>query len=106
MISSVGGLDLAADEAGFDGQLAVAAVDEDEQLDARGAAVIEQGVERGANGAAGVEDVVHEDDVLAGDGEVDFGGVEDGLRGDGGEVVAVEGDIQDADRDLEALRAP
>ncbi len=33
---------------GLDGQLAVAAVDEDEELDGLGAAVVEEGVEGGA----------------------------------------------------------
>ena len=94
----VGGLDVAADELGFDGQLAVAAIDQHQQVDARRAAVIEQSVERGADGAAGVEHVVHQDDVFALDGEGDLGGADDGLDVDGGEVVAVEIDIEDADR--------
>ena len=37
----------------------MAAVDEDEQLHALGAALVEESVERGADGAAGVEHVVH-----------------------------------------------
>ena len=37
---------------------------------------------------------------LPGDGEVDFGGVDDGLDADGGEVVAVEVDVEDADGDF------
>ena len=65
MISLSRGLHHAADVAGLDGQLAVAAVDEHQQLHARRAAVVEQRVQRGAHGAAGVEHVVHEDDVLA-----------------------------------------
>ena len=65
MISSVGGLHGAADVARFDGQLAVAAVDQHQQLHARRAPVIEQRVERGADRAAGVQHVVHQDDVFA-----------------------------------------
>jgi hypothetical protein len=61
----VGGLHHAADEARLDGQLAVAAVDQHQQLHARRPAVVEQRVERGADGAAGVQHVVHQDDVLA-----------------------------------------
>ena len=59
--------------------------------------MIEQGVERGADGAAGVEHVVHEHDVLAGDGELDVGGIVNGFFGDGGKIVAVEIDVEDAD---------
>ena len=55
----------AADEPGFDGQFAMAAVDQHQQLHARRAAVVEQRVERRADGAAGVQHVVHQDDVLA-----------------------------------------
>jgi len=99
----VAGLDDAADESGLDGEFAVAAVDEDEELDARGAAVIEEGVERGADGAAGIEDVVHKDDVFAGDVEGDVSGADDGLDIDGGEVVAVEVYVEDADGDFAIL---
>ena len=81
---------------GFDGQLAVAAVDEDEELDALGAAVVEEGVEGGADGAAGVEDVVHQDDVAAVDVEADVAFFDDGAGAVGGEVVAVEADVEDA----------
>jgi hypothetical protein len=74
----------------------MSAIDEDEELNAGGAAVIEEGIEGGAGGAAGVEDVVHEDDVFALDGEGDFGGVELGLGAYGREVVAIEVDVEDA----------
>ena len=100
MISIVGGLDDAADEAGFDRQLAVAAVDQHQQRHARGPAVVEQRVERGAHGAAGVEHVIHQDDVLALHGKRDFGGVHDRLDLHGGKIVAIEVDIEDADRNL------
>jgi len=78
----------------------MAAVDEDSQLHAARTAVIEEGVERGADGAAGVEHVVHQDDVLAFDAELDVGRTDDGLDADSAEVVAVEVDIEDADRNL------
>ena len=45
---------------GVDGQLAVAAVHEHGQLDARGPAEVDQLVEGGAHGAAGEEHVVHQ----------------------------------------------
>ena len=49
-----------------------------------GAAVVEERVERRADGAAGVEHVVHQDDVAAGDVEADV------ALGDGGAGAAVE----------------
>ena len=91
-----GGGDVATGVGGLDGEFAVAAVDEDEELDAFGAAVVEEGVERGADGAAGVEDVVEQDDVAAVDVEADRAGGDDGAVALGGEVVAVEADVEDA----------
>ena len=99
----VGGLHAAAHKARFDRKLAVAAVDQHQQLHARRASVVEQRIQGGANGAAGVQDVVHQDDVLAGDRERDFRGIHHGLAGNGGQVIAVQSDIQDADRDLAVL---
>ena len=62
---------MSADIGGLDGQLPMAAVDEYRQLHAARAAVIEQGVERGADGAAGIEHVVAQDHVAAFDVEAD-----------------------------------
>ena len=53
-----------ADVVGADRQLAVAAVDEDREPHGARAAEVGEGVERGADGAPGVEDVVDEDDHL------------------------------------------
>ena len=50
-----------ADVVGADRQLAVAAVGDDGELDARRPAVVEERLDRGADRAAGVEDVVDED---------------------------------------------
>src|SRR4051794_25278350 len=61
----VGGLDGASDIARFDRQLAMSAIDEHQQLHARRASLLEEAIERGADGAAGVQHVVHQDDVLA-----------------------------------------
>ena len=87
--------DGAAGEGALDRQLAVAAIDQDQQLHAPGTAVIEEGVERGADGAAGIEDVVHEDDVAAGDVAADGADGDGGTGACGGEVVAVEADVED-----------
>src|SRR5205807_8111164 len=64
-------LDCASDKRSFDGQLAVSAIDEHEQLHAARASMVEEGIERGANGAARVENVVDEDDVFVSDIETD-----------------------------------
>ena len=50
-----------ADVVGADGQLAMAAVDEDGQADDARAAEVHQGVHGGADGPAGEEHVVDED---------------------------------------------
>ena len=100
----VGGLHHAADIARFDGQLAMAAIDQHQQLHARRPSLVEQRVERGADGAAGVEHVVHQDDVFAGDRERDFGGVDHRLFGNGGKIVAVQIDVENADRNHAILQ--
>src|SRR5579875_3186021 len=91
---ALGGGDGASDEGGLDGELAVAAIDEDEELDAAGAPVVEEGVESGADGASGVEDVVDEDDIASVDVEAEGTGVDDGADVAGREVVAIEADVE------------
>ncbi len=66
-----GRLHMAADKAGLDGQLAMAAVDQHQQLYAPRPAVVKKRVERRAYGAAGVENIVDQDDVAAGNIEAD-----------------------------------
>ena len=99
-----GGRQVLADVVGADRQLAVAAVAEDRQLHPLRTAVVEERLDRGADGAAGVEDVVDEDDRALAEVEVDVGGVDDGLRAGclGADVVAVEGDVEVADRQVAA----
>ena len=94
----VRGLHHAPDEAGLDGQLAMAAVDQRQQLHPRRAPVIEQRVESRADGAAGVEHIVHQDDVLALHRKGDLGGAHHRLDIHGREIVAVQIDIEDAHR--------
>lgn len=82
---------------GGDGHEAAATVDEDGEFDLGGAAVVEEFVEGGFDGAAGKEDVVDEDHGGAVDVGRDVGGGEflrDGMTED---VVAVEGDVDGAD---------
>lgn len=90
-----------ADVVGGDGHEVVATVDEDGEFDLRGAAVVEEFVECGLDGAAGEEDVVDEDDVGAVDVGREHGGRE--LFGDriAADVVAMKGDVDDAGEGFE-----
>src|SRR5262249_23708653 len=99
----IGGLHNPADEARFDGKFTVAAIDQNQELHARRTAVIKQRVKRGADRAAGVEHVIHEDDILALHGKRNIGAAHDGLDVYCRKVVAIEIDIEDADRDLALL---
>src|SRR5581483_6180889 len=97
-----------ADVVGADRQLAVAAVGEDGELYARRPAVLEQRVDRGADRATRVEDVVDEDDGAPLELEVEPRLAHDRLRplrrarATHVDVVAVEGDVELAERELDA----
>ena len=88
---------------GADGQLAVAAVDHDGELDGAGPAEVVERVEGGPDGAPGEEDVVDQHDHPPGqvDGDVGDRLGQDGAQAD---VVAVEGHVEAAD--VEACRPP
>lgn len=90
------GLDDQAGVVGGHGQGAAAAIHEDGELDLGWAAVIEELVERGFDGATGLKHVIHEDDSGPGDINRYEGGGE--LLGDGlsADIVAMEGNIYDA----------
>src|SRR5205823_62388 len=98
------GRQVLADVVGTDRQLAVAAVDEHRELDAVGPPVVEERLDRGANRAAGVEDVVDEDDGLALEREVEGRRADDRLRMAGRvaapdlDIVAIERDVDGAER--------
>src|SRR6185437_15467514 len=81
----------------------MATVDEDEELDALGSAVVEECVERGTDGAAGVEDVIHQDDVAAFDVEADLTLLDDRTDVTRREVVTIEADVEHAHVDGLAL---
>jgi hypothetical protein len=87
-----------AHEIGADRQLAMAAIDQDGELDLAWPAEIVQGIHRGANRSSAEEDVVDEHDGLAGDVEGNNGGL-DIRRGALIEVVTMHADIEAADRD-------
>ena len=102
------GRQVLADVVGADRQLAVAAVGDDGELDAVGAAVVEERLDRGADRAAGVEDVVDEDAGAALEREVELRRADERLRVERRlaaahlDVVAVEGDVDGAEVDLDA----
>jgi hypothetical protein len=100
------GGDGTANEAGFNGKLAMAAVDEHEQLHALGSALVEEGIEGSTDGPPGVEDVVHEDDVAAVDVEADVAFFDDRAWACGGKVVTVKADVKDAGIDGRLLDGP
>src|SRR3984957_16791480 len=91
---TVCGLHMAADKAGLDGQFAMAAVDQHQQLYAPGAAMVKERVQRRANGPAGVENVVHQNDVATGNVKADGAGNHNRPNIAGRKVVAVEVDIE------------
>src|SRR4051794_40966512 len=99
-----GGRQVLADVVGADRELAVAAIDEDGELDARGPAVVEQRLDGGADRAPGVEDVVDEDAGAALEREVERGRADERLRVERRlaaahlDVVSVEGDVDRAER--------
>jgi hypothetical protein len=102
----VGRRQVLADVVGSDRELAVPAVDEHGELDARRAAVVEEGIDRGPDRPARVEDVVAEDAGHALEREVEPRGAHDRLRVEGRagvayvHVVAVKGDVEGPERDL------
>ena len=96
------GRDVQADDVGLDRQLAVAAVDQDGQADARRPAEVADRVQRRADGPAGEQDVVDQDDLGAVDVERDLGPAQDRPAVALAEVVAVERDVDGADGDLVA----
>ena len=80
-------------------------VDQRQQLHPRGAAMVEQRIQRGADGAPRVQDVVHQDDVLPGDRKRNIGGIHHGLVRDRGKIVAIKSDIQNPHREFAPLEA-
>ena len=88
-----------------DGQFAAIPFHQHHQHDRSGSAVVEDLVESGAHGATAVEHVVHQHDMLVLHIKRQLAGRHLGMHADAGEVVPVEGDIQDAEfvRQLQLL---
>src|SRR5207245_2501412 len=91
-----------ADVVGADRQLAMTPIDEDRELDRLRAPEVDERVHGGADGPAGEEHVVHEEDPLAVDGERDVRAVHHRILQAPVEVVAVERDVDDTERDRRA----
>lgn len=91
-----------ADKVRRDGELTVAAVNEDCQLNTARTAQIHDGVQSGANGTARIQDVVHQHDALAVNAKGNVGGVDRGSE-IGSVVIAVEADVEAAERNVDAL---
>src|SRR5438128_7337007 len=89
-------LDHLADDVRLDRQFPAAAVHQHAQRDALGPAEVGELVERRAHGAARVEDVVHDDGVLAREVARESGLPDHGLRSHGLEIIAIEGDVEGA----------
>ena len=92
-----GGGKIFADVIGADRQFAVAAVDEDGELDARGPAEGGDGIHGGAAGAAGEEDIVREDERALLEVRRQMGDGDEGKAGPDADVVAMHRDIDDAE---------
>src|SRR5262249_13093998 len=92
----VGG-DGLADDIGVDRQLAMAAVPEHGEPDRLRTSEVDQRVERGAHRAAGGKHVGDEHPDMIRDGLRELGRLDHRLRRDGGEVVAIERDVDDAE---------
>src|SRR5450631_1665294 len=84
----------------FDRQFAAAAIDQHGQFDGLGSAIVEQFVDRRANRAAGVEHVVDQHDAGPADVEWEGGRLDFRAQAFRGVVVAIEGDVDIADRVL------
>ena len=101
-----GGRQVLADEVGPDRKLAVPSVYEDRQADGARSAVVDERVHRGADRPAGEEHIVDEDHDTTVDRERDLRLTHDRCVADPGQVVAVERDVDRAQRDVNALVRP
>ena len=92
-----------ADKIRADWQLPVAAVDEYGELDGLRTAHVDDGIESSANRAARVEHIVDEHDGLARDVDRQLRLMDNRLIRKGGKVIAVERNVENADRRLLSL---
>lgn len=102
---AAGGGQVLAYEVRPDGQLAVPAVDQDGQLDTPRSAAGEDRLDGGTGSPAGVQHIVHQNDITAGDVKRQGGLGHLGAFRQNGQIVPVEADIDAAAGDGDALDA-
>jgi hypothetical protein len=98
------GLHHPADVSGFNGKLAVAAVNQYKQLHARGPSMIKQRIQRGPNRPARVEDVIHEHDISSNYRKPNLVRMQDRPLAHSRKIVAVEVDVQDSNGNLQTFK--
>src|SRR5258706_1167444 len=101
----VAGLHRPADESGLDRKFAVPALDQHAQTHAFRTAEVKQTVHGGANRTSRVKHIVDENQILVVHRERDLARLQDGLRGDFREIVAIQRDVQRSHRDIHAVDA-
>ena len=94
VVAGQAGLEVEAGGVGGDGQFPTAAPRQHRQQDRGGAAVGEEAIQGGADGAPGVEDIVHQDEMAVVDGDRQVRGPHLGVQAQAAEVVPVVGDVQ------------
>ena len=91
-------LDRRADDAGGNRQFAAATVDQHCQVDLRGPSVVEDFVHRRAHRAAGIQNIVDQQNVAAGHVERDLRRPHRRLQSGLIEVIAIKRDVENPDR--------
>ena len=92
-----------ADVVGADWKLAVSAIDQHRELDGSRAAVSGCRIQSRAGSPSGIENIIDEDDIFPVDIKVDVARMNDRIRLNFGQIVAIERNIQFADRNRDAL---
>jgi hypothetical protein len=92
----VGGLrwHVLSHEVGAYRELAVTAIDKHRETDRAGAAIVDERIHRGPDGASGEQNVIHENDDLVVDREVQRRLADDRRVADAREVVPIERDVE------------
>ena len=101
-----GGRDVLADEVGADRKLSMSAVDEHGETYRARTAVVDERIHRRADGAPGEEHIVDEDDHTSVHRKRDLRLTHDRRVADPSQIVAVEGDVDRAERDVDPLVRP
>src|ERR1700686_5017788 len=84
----------------------MAAIDQDTELYLPGPPLLEESIHGGTHGASGVEDVIHQHDVLAGDGKLNVGFLHHRHGLHGREIVAIQSDVEGAHRHVSLFDPP